>query len=67
MTTPYDLKAKSSLRQGKWTPEEEAYAQHLIIEFAAGTLPGVEDGESLRRFLAEKLRCSPKRISKKVR
>jgi hypothetical protein len=54
----------TALRSGKWTPEEEAYAEGLMKEFKAGHLK-LEEGKSLRKFLAEKLGCSPKRISKK--
>mmetsp|Transcript_31935 Transcript_31935/g.43610 ORF Transcript_31935/g.43610 Transcript_31935/m.43610 type:complete len:170 (+) Transcript_31935:50-559(+) len=52
-------------RSGKWTLEEEHFAQRLMIEFEAGTLPFVKSGCTLREFLSDKLRCSPMRISKK--
>ena len=61
-----NYKDRSSFRYGKWSREEEEYAAVLMKEFAAGTLPAVEEGVSLRGFLAEQLRCNPKRISKKV-
>ena len=52
------------LRRGKWTPEEEAYANRLILEFKAGLLP-LTDGTTLRTFLSKLLNCDPMRISKK--
>ncbi|CAB9521364.1 expressed unknown protein [Seminavis robusta] len=55
------------LNGGKWSQEEEAYAEALILAFKAGEIPvgDIEEGTSLRKFLAEKLLCSPKRVSKK--
>ena len=52
------------LRRGKWTTEEEAYANRLITEFKAGLLP-LTDGTTLRTFLSKLLNCDPMRISKK--
>lgn len=52
------------LRRGKWTPEEEAYANRLILEFKSGLLP-LTDGTTLRTFLSKLLNCDPMRISKK--
>ena len=52
------------LRRGKWTVEEEAYANRLIQEFKAGLLP-LTDGTTLRTFLSKLLNCDPMRISKK--
>jgi hypothetical protein len=52
------------LRRGKWTPEEEAFASRLIVEFKAGLLP-LTDGTTLRTFLSKLLNCDPMRISKK--
>ena len=49
------------LRRGKWTPEEEAYANR---QFKAGLLP-LTDGTTLRTFLSKLLNCDPMRISKK--
>jgi len=57
-------KKGQSLRRGKWTPEEEAYANRLIQEFKAGLLP-LTDGTTLRTFLSKLLNCDPMRISKK--
>jgi hypothetical protein len=55
---------KGDLRRGKWTPEEESYANRLIEEFKAGMLP-IADGTTLRTFLSKLLHCDPMRISKK--
>ena len=52
------------LRRGKWTAEEEAYANRLIQEFKSGLLP-LTDGTTLRTFLSKLLNCDPMRISKK--
>lgn len=53
------------LRRGKWTAEEESYAELLIKEFEKGTVEGCENGCTLRSFLSKKLHCAPMRISKK--
>jgi len=53
-----------ALRRGKWTSEEEAYANRLIAEFKGGLLP-LTDGTTLRTFLSKLLNCDPMRISKK--
>uniref|UniRef100_A0A7S3K268 Uncharacterized protein n=1 Tax=Aureoumbra lagunensis TaxID=44058 RepID=A0A7S3K268_9STRA len=60
------LKARreNGLRRGKWTQEEEAYANRLIHEFKLGLLP-LTDGTTLRTFLSKLLHCDPMRISKK--
>lgn len=55
---------KMGLRRGKWTSEEENYANKLILEFKMGTLP-LTDGTTLRTFLSKLLNCDPMRISKK--
>jgi hypothetical protein len=55
---------KAGLRRGKWTAEEEAYANRLILEFKMGLLP-LTDGTTLRTFLSKLLNCDPMRISKK--
>ena len=57
-------KKSPPLRRGKWTAEEEAYANRLIQEFKAGLLP-LTDGTTLRTFLSKLLNCDPMRISKK--
>lgn len=55
---------RAGLRRGKWTAEEEAYANRLIYEFKLGLLP-LTDGTTLRTFLSKLLNCDPMRISKK--
>ncbi|CAB9527978.1 expressed unknown protein [Seminavis robusta] len=50
---------------GKWTQEEEQYAQFLMEEFRAGNIPGLENGASMRNYLAKMLICRPKRVTKK--
>jgi hypothetical protein len=55
---------KAGLRRGKWTAEEESYANRLIHEFKLGLLP-LTDGTTLRTFLSKLLNCDPMRISKK--
>ncbi len=59
-----DKSKKSNLRRGKWTSEEEEYANRLISEFKLGLLP-LTDGTTLRTFLSKLLNCDPMRISKK--
>ncbi|CAB9519068.1 expressed unknown protein [Seminavis robusta] len=55
---------QSAQRSGKWTEEEEEFAQELMDAFHSGHLD-VEEGVSLRKLLAKKLMCSAKRVSKK--
>lgn len=57
-------KPAPKLHSGKWTLEEEVYVEALMEEFRAGTLD-LQEGTTLRSFLAIKLNCKPKRISKK--
>lgn len=59
-----DSRHRTEQRRGKWTAEEEAYANKLIHEFKMGTLP-LTDGTTLRTFLSKLLNCDPMRISKK--
>jgi hypothetical protein len=63
-TSSSSKKKGPPLRRGKWTAEEEAYANRLIQEFKAGLLP-LTDGTTLRTFLSKLLNCDPMRISKK--
>lgn len=51
-------------RRGKWTTEEENYANRLIHEFRLACLP-LAEGITLRAFLSSSLGCDPMRISKK--
>lgn len=62
--TDSKMSKKPSLRRGKWTAEEESYANRLIFEFKLGLLP-LTDGTTLRTFLSKLLNCDPMRISKK--
>lgn len=55
---------REGVRRGKWTTEEQAYADRLIRDFENGILP-LENGATLRAFLSKKLNCDPMRISKK--
>jgi len=57
--------ANMTLRRGKWTPEEERFANALIKEFEKGTILDCENGCTLRAYLSRKLHCAPMRISKK--
>jgi hypothetical protein len=63
--SPY--KKKECLRKGKWTTEEEEYADKVIETFNKGLLKLEEHqkGMTLRAFLADKLDCDPMRITKK--
>lgn len=56
--------ANRKLRSGKWTPEEEEYADLLIELFEKGHIDE-KNGCTLRSFLSRKLHCAPMRISKK--
>lgn len=42
------------LRKGKWTPEEEAYANKIIALFNQGLLT-ILSGTTLRSYLSERL------------
>jgi hypothetical protein len=53
-------------RSGKWTVEEEEYANILIEVFNRGAVfEDLQNGITLRSFLSRKLFCEPMRISKK--
>ncbi|CAB9519070.1 expressed unknown protein [Seminavis robusta] len=52
-------------RSGPWTRQEEEYAEAIVAAFHGGRLTEIEHGQRLRKYLAEMLMCSPKRISKK--
>ena len=51
-------------RSGKWTREEEQYAELLIELFEKGHIDE-KNGSTLRSYLSRKLHCAPMRISKK--
>ncbi|KAL3804485.1 hypothetical protein HJC23_002524 [Cyclotella cryptica] len=61
--SPKDI-PKTTLRAGRWFPEEERYAARLIAEFKNGTLP-LPEKMSLREFLSKIFHCHPMRITKK--
>ena len=54
----------SPQRRGKWSDEEEAYAQAAIRDFNSGHL-NAPLGITLRTYLSDKLQCDPMRITKK--
>lgn len=64
-TSPGASTDKAVLYNGFWTDEEKLYATALIDEFRNGSMPDVAEGATLRAFLASKLSCPTKRISKK--
>lgn len=57
---------KDQFRVGKWTDEEEDYAQGLMDAFSSGSLEDLDEGTSLRTYLSVKLKCNCKRVSKKA-
>ncbi|KAF0693051.1 Aste57867_15946 [Aphanomyces stellatus] len=52
-------------RCGPWSEAEVAFATRLSDDFKAGLLPDVPNGIPLRKWLSEKLNCTPMRLSKK--
>lgn len=58
-------RVKAAQRSGKWTNEEESFANQLVLEFERGTLEDCDEGCTLRAYMARKLNCAPMRISKK--
>lgn len=54
------------LRSGVWTRAEEEYAAALMVYFLNGALEDVAEGTTLRKFLAERLRCNRRRVSMKL-
>jgi len=63
-----DKESNDISRNGKWTEEEEKYAEKMIQMFAMGQLCEEDDdarNQSLRRYLAKKLNCHPMRLTKK--
>ncbi|KAL3674167.1 hypothetical protein V7S43_000128 [Phytophthora oleae] len=59
-------KCSPGLRSGKWTLEEEAFTNMIIGYFKRGLLD-VEDGTSLRWYLAKRLNCEAMRVTKKLK
>ena len=62
--SPQASSGSLSLRRGKWTAEEEAYALAAIRDFNSGYLDA-PPGTTLRAYLSENLQCDPMRITKK--
>ena len=56
---------RPAARCGKWSVEEENYAEYLIQGFQNGLLEDCNTSESLRSYLCRKLDCKPMRITKK--
>ena len=56
--------SSSPQRRGKWSEEEETYAQAAIRDFNSGHL-NAPLGITLRTYLSDKLQCDPMRITKK--
>jgi len=53
-------------RTGRWTPEETAFVDELILKFGDGVIP-VPQGEKLHDFLASILLCKGSRLTKKMK
>eukprot|EP00611_Tribonema_gayanum_P009464 TRINITY_DN1925_c0_g1_i2.p1 TRINITY_DN1925_c0_g1~~TRINITY_DN1925_c0_g1_i2.p1 ORF type:complete len:305 (-),score=40.65 TRINITY_DN1925_c0_g1_i2:2120-3034(-) len=54
------------LRTGRWHSYETLYAQHVIDDFEAGTLP-IGEGTKLASLLCRLLNCNQTRLSKKLK
>jgi len=65
ITATHTIFNNMALRRGKWTGDEERFANALIEEFEKGSLSDCENGCTLRAYLSKKLHCAPMRISKK--
>ncbi|CAM9121774.1 unnamed protein product [Ascophyllum nodosum] len=53
-------------RTGRWHSYETMYAQRIVADFEAGTMP-LSEGTKLGNFLCNILNCSPSRLSKKLK
>ena len=51
---------------GTWTTDEQLYVEGIIQEFRVGNIQELSDGWTLRKYIAYKLGCPEKRVSKKV-
>ncbi|KAG5180041.1 hypothetical protein JKP88DRAFT_200737 [Tribonema minus] len=58
--------ADTELRTGRWHHYETQYAQHLMEDFEAGTLP-IGEGTKLATLLCRLLNCNQTRLSKKLK
>ncbi|CAM9371440.1 unnamed protein product [Scytosiphon promiscuus] len=58
--------AEQQSRTGRWHSFETMYAQRIVSDFDAGTLP-LCDGTKLGNLLCNILNCSPSRLSKKLK
>jgi len=58
--------AENDSRTGRWTPEEMALCEKLIIRFQEGDLP-LTDGVKLNDFLANMLKSKQSRLTKKMK
>lgn len=58
------VERRSSLRRGRWSPEELEYANAVIGNFKVGLLT-IPPNVTLRSYISEKLKCEPTRIIKK--
>ncbi|OQR96564.1 hypothetical protein THRCLA_07254 [Thraustotheca clavata] len=59
-----DYSSLDGVRTGRWSKEEEEYANAMIEAFKTGVLP-LPGTMSMRKFVSELLRCHPMRVSKK--
>mmetsp|Transcript_37571 Transcript_37571/g.38263 ORF Transcript_37571/g.38263 Transcript_37571/m.38263 type:complete len:265 (+) Transcript_37571:128-922(+) len=59
-----EIEYSSQLKKGKWSTEEYDYARTIIYCFKVGYAPGCGT-TTLRCYLANKINCSPMRVSKK--
>ena len=53
------------MRGGRWSAEEEAYADKVFELFNAGSVPNCPEGTMFRSLLVGLLNCAPMRVSKK--
>lgn len=61
-----DAKEGNDLRTGRWTGEEMAFCDKLIMCFKNGLLP-VAEGTKLNDFLASVLKSKQSRLTKKMK
>lgn len=66
MAVSSDGKDGQELRTGRWTNEEMAFCDKLILCFKDGLLP-VTDGVKLNDFLSSVLRSKQSRLTKKMK